>query len=323
MLIEIAAPASLPLGLVRFEDKTCLLGLTVQHPPVNLFAGSHSKLQISGPRADKGHEQAVRFLDNLRLKPQAQVEIEYAVPMFVGLGSEASLGLSIAKALAWIHNLPAEQQNMPVWAQALGLGPSQGLEYWGFDQGGLLLVDAEPKVAGQMPGLLRRREIEHTEKEAWSLVFYFPNVPDETPETLEADRLTALLQAAPHLSKNSGRLVDEKLWPAVASDDIELFGQTLLALQQMNEAALTRAGTPLEISTDDQAILDLMRASGAVAWGQNLTGLSFYGLVKGGQASRELRKKVRAHVGFFGGIVLATITDNRGVGEAVRDENLA
>ena len=42
MLIEIAAPAMLPLGLVRVEHdsqlKTCLLGLTVQHPPVTVRA---------------------------------------------------------------------------------------------------------------------------------------------------------------------------------------------------------------------------------------------------------------------------------------------
>ncbi len=326
MLIEIAAPAGLPLGLVRFEDstglKTCLLGLAVQHPPVNLFAQASAGFQITGARADKGYEQAVRFLEYHQVKRQVEAEIELAIPAFVGLGSEAVLGLSIAQALAWTNDLPSEQRDTPALAQALGLGPQHALEVWGFDQGGLLLVETETAPGSVMPDLLRRREIAHEERDAWAFVLFFPNVPDNTPETLEVDRLAALLQAAPHLSSESGRLVDQELWPAVENDDIETFGKSLLTLQQMNEEALAKAGSPLNITAADQSILNLMRDSGAVAWGQNLSGLSLYGLVKGGQASRDLRKKLRDHVGFFGGVSMATIADNRGVAETVKEQNL-
>ena len=327
MLIEVGSPASLPLGLVKYENdagsKVCLLGLTVQHPPIQIFAQAHSKLQITGARAAKGYEQAVRFLQHHQLKHKAEIEIESTIPNLVGLGSEALMGLSIAKALAWIHNLPSEAQETMAFAEALGLGPQHALETWGFKQGGLLLVDTEPDTENTIPPLLRRHEIEHAEKEAWAFVFYFPDVPEGTSETLEMDRWSGLLQAVPHLSGETGRLVDEELWPAVENDDIETFGKSLLTLHQMNEEALAKAGSSLSITDENQAILDVMRDNGAVAWGQNLTGLSFYGLIKGGQASRILRKKLRDHVGFFGGLILATIADNRGMAEAVKDENLA
>lgn len=327
MLIEIGAPASLPLGLVKYENdigsRTALLGLTVQHPPIQILAQAHSKLQITGARADKGYEQAVQFLQYYQLKQQAEIEIESTIPNQVGLGSEALMGLSMAKALAWIHDLASEKQKTLTMAKVLGLGHQHALEIWGFEQGGLLLVDTEPDTESQIPPLLRRQEIEHTEKEAWAFVFHFPDIPEGTSETLEMERWSALLQAAPYLSRETGRLVDEELWPAVENDDIETFGKSLLTLHQMNEEALAKAGTPLNITDGDQAVLDLMRDSGAVAWGQNLTGLSFYGLIKGGQASRILRKKLRDHVGFFGGLILATIADNRGAAETIKDENLA
>jgi predicted sugar kinase len=124
------------------------------------------------------------------------------------------------------------------------------------------------------------------------------------------------------LSGESGRLVNETLWPAVENDDFETFGQALQSLHQMNLAALARAGTPANLSAGDQAILKLMQDNGAVAWGQSLTGVCLYGLVKGAKASQVLRKKLLDHVGFFGGTVMATITDNRGAVEATKDKNL-
>jgi predicted sugar kinase len=280
------------------------------------------------------------------------------------------LGLSVAQALAWVNGLPLE--NTTALAQAVGLEPQHALEVWGFDRGGLLLVDTPPsetrregdqgtrsscpmnlspsppllRSLSQRGGVVRRQEIAHPDKEAWAFVFFFPRVPP----SLESDRLRVpsgcLLAAAPHLSSESGRLVTEKLWPAVENDDIAAFGQSLMALQQMNREALAAAGTPHQLNDEglsraapreapgpiprlplgrgarDQAILALMRDHGAFAWGQSLTGLGLFGLVKGAAASVELRTKLRHQVGFFAGRIMATITDNSGARHVVKDENL-
>jgi predicted sugar kinase len=326
MLIELNVPASLPLGLVQLEDetglKTCLLGFTLQHPPVHLQAQAHPELVVSGPRADKAYEQAGHFLHYHGLKTGAEVEIELAIPALMGLGSEAMLGLGIGQALAWVHEVSLPEDKAPQLAPALGLGPQHALELWGFDRGGLLLVDTRPGPVGR-PDLIRRQEIAHPEKEAWAFVFVLPRVPKDTPETLETDRLAHLLQAAPHLSPDSGRLVAEELWPAVANDDIAAFGRGLMHLRQMNQAALAGAGTPVELSDAHQATLDLMRDYGAFAWGQSATGLCLYALVRGAKDSITLRQKLRQHLGFFGGTVMATITDNDGARYTLQDKTLA
>ena len=334
MLIEVGSPATLPLGLVKFDDpsgsKTCLLGLTVQHPPIQLFAQQHpNRLLITGPRADVGYDYAQRFLNHHQLKQQAEVEIEHAIPSLVGLGSETMLALSIAKALAWVHDLPPEKRDKTALAQTLelGTGPRQALEIWGFERGGLLLIEVDPATETGLPSLLQRQEIKHKEREAWAFVFYFPGDTDEIPETWESDRWTALLQATAYLSPETGRLVRKDLWPAAEQDDLDAFGKSLLALHHLNEealakATLAKAGALPAPNPEHQAIFDLMRNSGAVAWGQNLTGLSLYGLIKGGQASRDLRTQLRKHIGYFGGTIMATITDNNGAGEAVQDRRL-
>ena len=324
MLIEVGSPASLPLGLVRFDTgQISLLGLTVQHPPTQIFAQSHPTLQMIGARADLARRHATHFLHHHHLKQQAGVEIELAIPMLVGLGSDPLLGLSLAHALAWVHNLPADQYDPVQLARALGLSPDEALAVFGFDQGGLLLVDSPPEPGQEFPALRRRAEIAHREKEAWAFVFHFPDLPPDTPETLEQDRLAALWQAAPHLSDETGHLVDTRLWPAVETDDFETFARALARLHDLNLAALKQAGTSPPLSAGDQAILEVMRQSGAAGTAQTLTGLSAYGLIQGGQPSRILRKKLRDHVGFFGGTILATITANAGVRQAEHKRNLA
>lgn len=320
MFIEIGAPAVLPLALVQLEDKNCLLGITLQHPPVHLFAQAYQGLQISGARADKAYEQAEQFLRYHRLAPNAEIEIELAIPSQVGLGSETVLGLSVARALAWINNLPFADTG--ALAQALGLKSANALEVCGFDQGGLLLVDLSAQ-SGPLPQPLYRAEISHPDKNAWAFVLFFPRIPDDTPDALEADRLEMLLSATPYLSPDSGRLVVEQLWPAVSNADPATFGHSLLTLQQLNQEALTRGGAPLTFSDSEQAVLDLMRDHGALAWGRSLTGLGLYGLVKGAKASVDLRKKLRDHVGFFGGIVMAAITDNRGAHSVFNNYDMA
>ncbi|MDX1523275.1 MAG: hypothetical protein R3264_16740 [Anaerolineae bacterium] len=323
MLIEVGSPATLPLGLVKFNDdgaeKICLLGLTVQHPPVQMFAEKRNKFQITGPRADLAHRFAAQFYKHHHLKPQVELEIESTIPNLVGLGSATMLGLSVHKALSWTQQFSEEQRQTEAFAQVLALEPWQTLDLWGFDRGGLLLIDLERLSPDGLPTISKRQEIQHKEKEAWAFVFYFPDRTETLPETLEAERWAALFKSSSHLSDETGELVTAKLWPAVEADDVETFGESLLALHQLNEEALAKAGTPLEIAPEDLAVLDVMRDTGAVAWGQNLTGFSFYGLIKGGQPSRVLRKNIRDKVGFFGGTVLATITDNRGSVEAIHN----
>jgi len=327
MLIELGAPASLPLSLVKIDRthgvKTALLSLTVQHPPIEVVAQQNNKqLQVVGARAHIGWQYARQFLRSHHLRQRAEVEIDRSIPAFMGLGSDPLLGLAMAKGLAWVHHLPFD--DTLAFAKALSLSPQQAAELWGFDQGGLLLVDTEaPEGAlAEMPQILERREIEHHKNEAWAFVFVLPRMPKGTPDDYEAQQMRDLLSIAPYLSSESGRIVMQETLPAVEKDDIAAFGKSLLKLHKLIYTAQSEAGTLRALTPADYGILHLMRDSGAFAWGRSLTGGCLYGLVKGAKASIELRKKVRKSIGPFGGTVLATITDNRGSVHVIKEERL-
>ncbi len=324
MLIETGSPAMLPLGVVPLttenESTAGLLGVTLQHPPVLMAAQAHQQLSITGARAQISRQYAQRYLAFHQLTSGIEVDIELAIPAYVGLGSEPLLGLTTARVLAWINNHSLEETAR--LAQAIGLGPQDSLAIGGFDQGGLLLVDCQREHEGQdiNSRILRRAAISHPNHEAWAFVLVFPSLKENVPETIEADRLAHLLQAAPYLEPSQGKLAMDEIWAAVESGNIAAFGQGLGHLQQINEAALAQAGTPVHLSEADQAVLEIMRASGALAWGQSPTGFGLYGLVKGGNATVDLQKQLSNHLGFFGGTVMATITDNRGAHHIIMED---
>ncbi len=319
-MIEIGAPASLPLGLVTVERNSgmmpCLMGMTLQHPPVHLSNQPGHGLQVTGARANLAHQQAECFLQSHGLELQSDLRIELAIPMGMGLSSEPMLGLSVARALAWQHALP--HTDIPALARATGLGPVDALAIWGFDQGGLLFVEATAPAATALPPILRRYDIAHQDKNAWVFVLVLPRLPTGTPATLETERLTALRNAAPYLGSTIWPLVRDWLWPALEQDDLPTFAQALKQIAEQNQSALAAAGTPHTLTAAEQSILDLMRTHGAVAWGRSLTGLALYGLIEGAPASRELRRQLRRHLGPSGGTVMATITDNGGAREVIK-----
>ncbi|HLF90214.1 MAG TPA: hypothetical protein VI451_14805, partial [Anaerolineales bacterium] len=106
MILELAAPASLPLGLVQYHDQPALLALTVQHPPIQLAIQSGPRLHITGPRAHVAHAFATRYLTHHNLPQKGEIEIELTIPAFMGLSGDVMLGLTIAQSLEWVHNLP-------------------------------------------------------------------------------------------------------------------------------------------------------------------------------------------------------------------------
>ena len=321
MFIEIGSPCTLTLGLALAEPDgkpaVGLMGVTLQHPPTHLFVQSTPALDVSGARAHIAWRYAQQFIAYHGVEPSGEVEIELATYSHMGLGSDILLGLSTARGLAWLNQLPLD--DTLALARALRLSPAHALQIWGFDQGGFLFVEA-PSHADAVPGVVRRQVLNPgSRKEDWAFVFFFPRVPPGTPDSLEDDRLQALLNAARFTDESALLHTSAELWAALEDADFGAFCRNLMRLQDLNQEALKLAGTPTDLSAEEERVLDLMRTSGAQAWGRSPTGLCIYGLARGANASRELRKNLRAHQDASSGILMATIPSNEGARHVIRD----
>jgi predicted sugar kinase len=311
MQIGIAAPACLALATVRGLEGSgpALLGVTLQHPPIGLAARAAQHLVVTGARANVASGYAADYLRAQALPPQGEIEIEMAIPRAMGLSSEPMLALSVVRALAALHGLPGTPEAL---VGALQLHPCHSLAAQSFATGGLLLVEPGTQ-AGHMPRLARRAEVAHPEAQAWAFVFVLPRAPAELTDERENERAEALRAAAAGVSAESAQVLDEQLWPALARDDIAQFGAALTRLQELTREALAAQGVPTALDEHERATLDIMRGHGAVAYGRAPTGLGLYGLLRGAQPSRVLRRALLAHEGIRGGAILATIVDNGGV----------
>ncbi len=298
-LLNLSSPACLLLGLADIDGATHQLGLALSYPPVQLTARPSGLLLITGGRADLAYQQAERFLAAHDRPLQGEIEIELAVPSHMGLGSAGMLGLSVARALAELHGLPAGDP--AALAEALGLRPEEALERQAFAQGGLLLVAPD--------GSLTRRHAfaPDDDERDWVWVLVLPRVRPGTSDTLEVDRRAALRAAARHLSAETGALLAGALWPAAEHGDIAAFGQALEQFQQLNYDALRLSGQPHALSADEARALNIMRAGGALACGRIIGGMGLYALVRGGPASRTLRRALTDDLGYFGGTVMASL----------------
>ena len=135
MQTQLTTPACLLLGLAQLDGQICQLGITLQFPQIQLLARDSPALAISGARADLARRQAELFFQHHHISPQAEIEIELAIPQFMGLGSAAMLGLSVARVLSRLHALPDDASTG--LARAVGLADDEALEAHAFAQAGL------------------------------------------------------------------------------------------------------------------------------------------------------------------------------------------
>ena len=323
MYIEFAAPASMPLGVLKLdhngEPKTALLSISLQHPPVHISAQKSDRLSITGPRAHIASNYAELFFKRHDLPKTGLIEIESAIPGLMGLGSDGIMGISIARGLSSLHGLTSE--DLSISKNPINLGVENLGEIWGCARGGFLLIDLEADDFETDP-VLRRTELSRPEGEGWAIILYLPNPPDGAPDSYEASLLKRLVRTAPKMTHSSGKLITDGLWPAVEQDDIEAFGEILMGFQRKVRAGMDELGRSAVENLDDKAIFDLMRGEGASAWGRCLTGYGLWGLVRDGEASVVIQKKIQDHVGYYGGRVMATIVDNEGCRSVEQEGNL-
>ncbi|PDV97281.1 hypothetical protein [Candidatus Chloroploca asiatica] len=314
MKTSVVGSALLPFGVAKVAHQAqpvpCLVGLSLQHPPVHLIAQPCNGLLVTGARADAALRYAEAFLRFYALPAQVELQVELAVPLGQGLGSDAALALTVAQTLAQFYALPAD--NLPSLAAAVGLDTTDALAIYGAMHGGLLGVEValgdEPRPSG-LPVLVRQQPIAHPERHAWVFVLVLPRLapgaalPDERGLLAQIARVSA--------SSEDPEETGEQLFAAAAADDLATFARSLQSIESQTRQVLEQNQIVPALTTDDKNVLDFMRSHGTIAQGRCLTGNAWWGLIGGASASQVLRAQLRRYPGLAGGMVMAAIASKR------------
>lgn len=318
--IEIGTPAVLPLAFAKMDvdgvEKAVMLGMTLKHPPIHYLVGQHDSLKVSGPRAHVARRFARAYMANSGADVSAEIQIENTSPALVGFNSDQMIALTSATAMAWVNG--HDHNDTATLAQHVALSIDDGLAYWAFQKGGLLLVEMTSE-AGAMPKLLRRVELDHRDHLAWAVSFHFPPHPTDAPDSMEQDRYALIKEAAQAMPSESGKIVNDVLWPALEADDLETFASALMMLRDMNAQALGALDGWDAPNAHAEKVMRVMRENGAVATGESHTGITVFGLVRGALLSQQIRTALMKEIGFFKGQFEHTVSDIEGAKITAKD----
>jgi beta-ribofuranosylaminobenzene 5'-phosphate synthase len=267
------------------------LGAAIPQPSLLLEAAPAEALGVTGLEAERVEEFARRFLGHHGVTGGARLELHRAIPPHSGLGSGTQLGLTVARAMAELHQLPSDPVSL---ARAVSRGRRSAIGTYSFAYGGFILEGGHRPQEETVAPLLGRYEV----PESWRCVVAVP--PGEPGLSGEAEstafeRLPAPPERDP---ERVAHLVLMQLLPSLVEGDLAGFGSALTAIQQVTGAWFAPSQGGIFAPGMGQELIERMAGWGALGVGQSSWGPAVYGLVEGGECGRALAERV---AGFLAG----------------------
>lgn len=290
--VVVEAPGRLHFGLLDLRGGLGRRFGGIGAPAPGVFVRvvvSHAPhIVAEGAEADRAAEFARRFLAYHRLDGGARILVEQSIPPHSGLGSGTQLALSIARALAELHGIPASP---PELAQAVGRAKRSAVGTWTFACGGFVVEGGRRVGVDDDVGPLLAR---HRFPDAWRCVLAIPDAPPGVSGAAEAQVFAELPTPDERDGERVSHLVLMAMLPAVMQGDLATFGAALNEVQDLNGHWFSRAQGGTFAPGPSTDLIRLMRASGAPGAGQSSWGPSVYAIVEGDAAAESLASRIRA-----------------------------
>jgi beta-RFAP synthase len=195
---------------------------------------------------------------------QLQIDIEEAIPEHVGLGSGTQMALAIGSALNAYYDLGLSTREI---AQLTERGMRSGIGIGVFEQGGLV-VDGGRGEQTKTPPVISHMDI----PENWRFILVF----DKRGQGLHGDQEIKAFKELPTFPhQEAARLCYLLLMqglPAVAEQNIKLFGDVITQLQQSVGEHFATAQGGIFTSEEVADVMRWLEQQGAVALGQTSWG---------------------------------------------------
>ena len=222
-------------------------------------------------------ERATRCLQQLgsalQVSTQLAIHIEAAIPEHVGLGSGTQMALAIGMALNHYYDLNLTVRDIAALTER---GLRSGIGIGVFEQGGLI-VDGGRSAKSLTPPVLARFAV----PESWQFILVF----DARGQGLHGLQELAAFKALPPFPKAQAErlcyLVLMQALPALAEDDLPLFGEVITALQRAVGEHFSQAQGGVFTSHEVAQAMHWLAAQGAVAIGQTSWGPTGFCAVQG------------------------------------------
>jgi len=294
------------------------IGITLDEPAVLLEAELSPALSISGgdpALQDRARTIATEVLQKLGAGGSLAITLRSNYPAHIGLGSGSQLALAIARAASELYgrHLPTKEL-----ARLAGRGGTSGIGTAAFESGGFIVdgghrfgaggekTDFRPSAASRgvsPPPVIARHDIPSD----WRILLAIPDVPPGASGNSETDIFRDNCPIPLAEVRELSHEILMRMLPGIAGRDLDLFGSSINAVQQLGFKKVELSLQPPEVT----GLLPILRDAGAAGAGLSSFGPAVYAIGDTGlssieQAARSFMKESG------GGTTLVTTARNSG-----------
>lgn len=256
------------------------IGVALNEISTRLSISTHSELLITGPLSERAEKCTKLLCNELNVSDQLFIDIEDAIPEHVGLGSGTQMALAIGSALNAFYELGLSVRDI---AQLTERGMRSGIGIGVFEQGGLV-VDGGRGEQTQTPPVISHMDI----PDSWRFILAF----DKRGQGLHGNQEIKAFKELPTFPQQEAARLCYLLMmqglPAVAENNIELFGHVISQLQRSVGDHFASVQGGVFTSPEVAETMAWLEQQGAVAIGQTSWGPTGFCAVDGEQKAQNL-----------------------------------
>lgn len=256
------------------------IGVALNKIATRLTISKATELQAYGPSSARAIKCTKVLCETLNVSEQVKIQIDTAIPEHVGLGSGTQMSLAIGSALNGLYDLGLSTREI---AHLTDRGMRSGIGIGVFEQGGLV-VDGGRGENTVTPPVISHMDI----PEQWRFILVF----DQRGQGLHGDQEIKAFKELPSFPhQQAARLCYLLLMqglPAVAEQNIKLFGDVITQLQQSVGEHFSSVQGGIFTSPEVAEVMQWLEKKGAVAIGQTSWGPTGFCAVDNNQKADDL-----------------------------------
>ena len=320
--IIVETPSRIHIGLIDMHGGSGRvdggIGIALDEPGILIEAQASPTPEIrggDGVAQDRVRKTAESVLAAIHAGSGASITIRSLYPSHVGLGSGSQLALATARAVSELYGKSLPVQDL---ARLAGRGGTSGIGTAAFDLGGFIIdgghrfgpgcekSDFRPSAASRgvrPPPVIIRHEF----PAEWKILLAIPALPEGVSGSHETDIFRSHCPVPVEDVRKYCHEVLMRMLPGIAEQDLDLFGSSINAIQQLGFKKVELDLQPPQVT----GLLEVMRDAGAAGAGMSSFGPALYAVGDADLKTIEsaAREFMREH---GGGTTLVTVARNRG-----------
>ncbi|OGD52763.1 hypothetical protein A3K81_06685 [Candidatus Bathyarchaeota archaeon RBG_13_60_20] len=288
------------------------VGVAVDRPRLTVKVSDSGETRIRGARSDRAANIVETLLRDGGVDSGVDVEIVEDIPEHTGFGSGTQLVMALGTALARLHDLSLEPEEIAV---RFGRSRVSGVGVHAFLGGGFI-VDGGHALTRRdaVPPLVFR----HRVPDDWLFVIGIPDIKRGVSGEQEKAAFRALEPPPAEVVADVARLVLLQMIPSIIEPDIERFGDAMTKLDTMFGSYWAKVQGGVYSHPGIEAGVNYLLAEGALGAGQSSWGPALYGLAEGRAQAGRLAASLERFLNKDGrGEAFVAAADN--VGAVIRE----